>query len=76
MYGIVKKLRKAEMKMCGMCNNYTNEHYLYVGWTKPQVHLEVCKKCAVRELGTRYKNKFDETIKEREKQWDGINLEK
>ena len=31
---------------------------------------------AIRELGTKYKNKFDKTIKERNTQWAGINSEK
>ena len=75
-YGIVKKLNGKDGKMCEMCNIFTNEQYLYVGWIEPKAHLEVCKKCAIRELGTKYKNKFDKTIKERNTQWAGINSEK
>jgi len=76
MHGIVKKLDEYESKMCGMCNIYTNDMYLYVGWIQPPAHLKVCRKCAIRELGTKYKNKFDETVKKRSIKWDGINSEK
>jgi|TARA_R100001530_G_C4198567_1_gene124110 hypothetical protein len=54
-----------------MCRKYdVKEWYLWLGWESP-TQLKICRKCALREIGTRYKKDFDEIMKRRTKQWHG-----
>ena len=59
---IAKSLGKLVFEKCGMCDNSSKANfYLWIGdITKSK--LSICKKCAIRELGTRTGKKRLEAI--------------
>jgi len=70
-YGIACKLENCLDTQCGMCRKYgVREWYLWLGWQN-STQLKVCRKCALREIGTKYKKNFDKIIKRRTKEWHG-----
>ena len=71
MYGINAKLPKEYFK-CLMCRiTKVQDVYIWGNFAIPPEHpyeeYKVCKKCAIRENGKR--NKLDNVIDERTKQW-------
>tara|TARA_R100000655_G_scaffold24458_2_gene49463 strand:- start:2438 stop:2656 length:219 start_codon:yes stop_codon:yes gene_type:complete len=61
---IAEKLNKQTFH-CDMCTKYyvNGERYIYKTWElkeKPSIDLIVCRKCAIRECGTKHKKLFDE----------------
>ena len=71
MHGVVKHLGK-NMDKCDMCSASgfrAVDKYIYLTYEilpkLPSRELEICKKCAIRELGSKNKSKFDEIIKKR-----------
>ena len=71
MYGINAKLSKKYFK-CFMCHtSKTQDVYIWGNFAIPPKHsykeYEICKKCAIRELGKR--TKLENIIDKRTKQW-------
>ena len=61
---ITKKLPKEEFD-CDMCTKYyfRAERYVYETWGSdktPSRELIVCRRCAVRECGSKHKKVFDQ----------------
>ena len=70
---IVAKLPKREYT-CYMCKEYKMRHHQYIyktyeiGVTKSE-ELKICRKCAIREHGSKNKHILDDVIEERTKKW-------
>ena len=65
MYGVVEKLKSGEF-VCDMCksDHYHQKRYSYKTFEvlpkTPSKDLVICEKCAIREFGSKNKNKFKE----------------
>ena len=73
MYGINAKLPKAYFK-CHMCHNSKiQDVYIWGNFAilpkHPYEEQRICKKCAMREHGSRNKQKLEDIINERTEKW-------
>ena len=65
MYGIIKQLPRSEIT-CEMCKTYkiAAKRFIYRTFEilpkTPSEDLIICEKCAIREFGSKNKNKFKE----------------
>ena len=71
MHGVTKHIGKNSNK-CDMCLERPfriNDKYLYLTWEilpkLPSEKLEICKKCALREIGSKNRKNFEEIIRKR-----------
>lgn len=60
---VTKKL-SSDGFVCEMCrtSTYNGRRYVYETFTH-STELIICKKCAIREYGSKHKKKFDEIFK-------------
>ena len=78
MHGVVKHLGK-DLSKCDMCHNLpfkTIDKYLYLTWEMlpklPQKELTICKKCALREVGSKNKKNFDKIVREKGEKYGSL----
>jgi hypothetical protein len=73
MYGINAKLPKTQFK-CEMCHRtQVQDRYVWGNFALPPKHKykehTICKKCAIREHGSKNKRKLEDIIDERTERW-------
>ena len=73
MYGVNARLPKSYFR-CAMCRTYKQQDVYILGNfaippTNPYEEIRICKKCSIREHGSKNKIKLEDIIEERTKKW-------